>query len=121
MTKTKATITNRLDPFDFDYWKQLAKKDPVKFEHDRQDAINDIIETCPVYLRKRLRGLQWRIDLEIRRSKNAMDSCLRLNRMMMDSVCACDGLIHSVRSLTGPDHKSYSVTEAVVIPFRRRP
>ncbi|MGH8547886.1 MAG: DUF3135 domain-containing protein [Methylococcales bacterium] len=121
MTKTKPTITDRLDPFDFDYWMQLATKDPGKFDDYRLQAIDEIIGSSPVYLQKRLRGLQWRIDMEIRRSKNAMDSCLRLNRMMMDSVCAGEGLIESVRNLTGPVRKGHSVTGAVVIPFHRRP
>lgn len=118
MITTKPTITNRLNPFDFDYWSQLAKNEPAKFEGRRRAAINQTIASSPFYLKKRLQGLQWRIDMEIRRSKNPMDSCLRLNRMMLDTVYAGEGLIQSVRKLADATPQNRAV-EAIVIPFRR--
>ncbi len=121
MPTIELTIENRLNPFDFDYWRRLAEEDPESFEDHRSRAINSVIGSSPALMRRRLRGLQWRIDMEIRRSKNAMDSCLRINRMMMDSVHARGGLIESVRDLTeAGDYRSYPVSHAVVIPFFRR-
>ena len=122
MEKIKPTINQRLDPFDFDFWRQLAEKDPESFEKHRAQLIHSVIESSPAFLHKRLRGLQWRIDMEIRRSKNAMDSCLRINRMMMDSVYEKNGLLESIRNLM--DHTGHRRSEplayADVIPIRRK-
>ena len=120
MKKTIPTPDERLEPFDFDYWRQLAEEDPESFENLRNRMIDEVIDSSPEPMRKRLRGLQWRIDMEIRRSRNALDSCIRLNRMMLDSVYAKDGLVDSVRNLAGSvDRPKRPAEKAAVIPLRR--
>lgn len=121
MEKIKPRLKDRLESFDFDYWMQLAKSDPEQFERQRSDTVHAMINSSPPAIQKRLRGLQWRIDMEIRRSKNSMDACLRINQMMMNSVYASGGLIESIENLVGAtDHPQPAATNAVVIPFPRR-
>ncbi|MDH5377826.1 MAG: DUF3135 domain-containing protein, partial [Gammaproteobacteria bacterium] len=73
--------------FDFDKWRKLAEKDPEKFEEQRYQLLSRLIESMPGAERKqRMRGLQWRIDMERKRAKNPIDSTLRIYRMMWDSV-----------------------------------
>ena len=73
--------------FDFENWRKLAEKDPAAFEEKRLEMLNNLIESTPnAERRQRMRGLQWRIDMERKRSKNPMDSTLRIYRMMWDSV-----------------------------------
>jgi hypothetical protein len=68
--------------FDFDQWARLARRDPAAFEARRMAMIERIIESADDDQRRRLRGLQFRIDMERRRARNPMDACMRLNRMM---------------------------------------
>lgn len=68
--------------FDFDKWAQLAQDDPAEFERQREAALRALIATAPEANRQRLEGLQFRIDLERRRSTSALGSCVRLNALM---------------------------------------
>ncbi len=82
--------------FDFDYWMELAKKDPSTFEKQRQDLIQETIEEAPKKIQKRLNGLQWSIDSRIKTAKNPMDGCLTIYQMMMDSVYEEGGLLEAL-------------------------
>jgi hypothetical protein len=79
--------------FDFDQWKTLAETDPEAFERRRQAVIESYIGGVRPSKRQRLRGLQWRVDMERRRSSNPMQSFLRIYTMMWDSVCGERGLL----------------------------
>ncbi|MGR9105620.1 MAG: DUF3135 domain-containing protein [Gammaproteobacteria bacterium] len=121
MEKQEKIINKWLDPFDFDYWCKLAEDDPESFEHLREHMIRELINSSPAILRPRLRGLQWRIDMEIRLSKNAVDRCIRINRMMMNSVYANGGLIETLRNLVAPEvGQAPALARGLVIPFRRQ-
>lgn len=86
--------------FDFDYWAELAKNDPVQFEEKRSAAIEEMIATAPqAATRDRLRKLQWRVDAERRTSKNPTQACLRIYNMMWEKVYGGDGLLHSLNTL----------------------
>jgi hypothetical protein len=87
--------------FDFDYWMQLAKNDPAEFEKQRRAITRAVIEKSPDWMHKRLYGLQWRIDGQIKQAKNPMDACLRIHRMMMDSVFGADGLVDALKMQSG--------------------
>ncbi|MBN2700179.1 MAG: DUF3135 domain-containing protein [Methylothermaceae bacterium] len=72
--------------FNFDQWMRLAREDPVRFERQRRIAIDAFLETLPPSRQKVLRGLQWRIDMEIRRSRSPLGACIRLYNLMLDAV-----------------------------------
>jgi len=73
--------------FDFDYWRNLAKKDPEAFEAARKLEIDQYISSLKSEdVQDRMRRLQWRVNTERRRSKNPMDSAIRIYDMMWDSV-----------------------------------
>jgi hypothetical protein len=82
--------------FDFDYWMKLAEKDPAAFERQRLDLIQTTIQEAPTKMQKRLNGLQWQIDSEIKLAKNPMDACLRIYQKMMDSVYEPGGLLDAL-------------------------
>ncbi len=92
--------------FNFDYWVNLASNDPVNFQVQKNAAIDSLINESPEHLRHRLRGLQWRIDIEVKRSKNSLDSCVRIQKMMMDIIYAPGGLVESLHQLTEPEASS---------------
>jgi uncharacterized protein DUF3135 len=83
--------------FDFDYWMQLAKNDPAEFEKQRRAITLAMIEKSPDCMHNRLYGLQWCIDGQIKQAKNPLDACLKIHRMMMDSVFGDDGLVDALK------------------------
>ncbi|NOY72084.1 MAG: DUF3135 domain-containing protein [Gammaproteobacteria bacterium] len=92
--------TERCQSFDFDYWVELAKNDPVQFEEKRSAAIEEMIATAPqAATRDRLRKLQWRVDAERRTSKNPTQACLKIYNMMWEKVYGGNGLLHSLNTL----------------------
>ena len=68
----------------FTYWSNLAKNDPERFEQERKDAIEAVIIAAPEHLQRRLRGLQWQIDMERSRASNPLSAAVRLHKMMAD-------------------------------------
>ncbi|HBF07931.1 MAG TPA: DUF3135 domain-containing protein [Gammaproteobacteria bacterium] len=64
---------------------RLAKEDPEALERLRQEAIEDLISNAPEQHQRRLRGLQFQVDMERQRAKNPMDSCIKISRLMHDS------------------------------------
>ena len=72
-----------MDDFDFDEWALLARTAPDEFEQRRRALIESLISSSGHV--RRMRGLQWRIDLERMRARNPMDACVRLSNMMWDS------------------------------------
>ncbi len=86
--------------FDFDEWCELAQKDPEAFEAKRKAAIDEVITSASPGMEKRLRQLQWRIDMERKRCKTPMMSCMKLFDMMWDFVHAEHGLLYAVAMLS---------------------
>lgn len=70
--------------FDFDEWAKLAKDDPDAFERRRREAIEAVIAKAPDAEQQRLRGLQFRIDMERQRASNPLSACVRINNMMWE-------------------------------------
>jgi len=77
---------------DFDTWSEVAEKDPKAFERMRLDAIEACINSAPEGNRDRLRRLQWRIDQERRLARTPLGACVRISRMMWQSVLGEGGL-----------------------------
>ena len=70
--------------FDFDEWVELARRDPDAFEQRRIEWCQRFIASAPNSYQRRLAGLLFQINMEKRRSANALDSCIRLSKMMWD-------------------------------------
>lgn len=87
---------------EFDHWAHLAVADPDAFEARRSRLIEAFISSVPVERQPRLRGLQWRIDQVRRTARTPLASCIRISRMMWDSVLGAGGL-HEVLN-TALDH-----------------
>lgn len=70
----------------FDEMARLAKDDPEHFETLRQELIESTISGASEDHQRRLRGLQFQVDMERRRSGSAMAACLNISKMMHDSL-----------------------------------
>jgi len=97
--QNKAMQEERSPAFDFDEWCALAQKNPEEFEKRRRAAVEEVISSSSTGMQQRLRQLQWRIDMERRRCKTPMMSCIKLFDMMWDFVHAERGFLHAVNML----------------------
>jgi hypothetical protein len=73
-----------IDSFDFEAWAALARDDPEEFERRRRQAIDALIASSPAN-RRRLEGVQFRIDMERKLAHSPLKACLRVSGMMWDT------------------------------------
>ena len=92
-----------MDNFDFDTWAILARTAPDDFEERRRAVIESLISSSENV--RRLRGLQWRIDIERKCARTPLKSCLRLSTLMWDAFM---DLNNSLNTFAGKDCKSKS-------------
>ncbi|MFA7281243.1 MAG: DUF3135 domain-containing protein [Sterolibacterium sp.] len=64
---------------------RLAHDDPQAYETLRREFVENFIENAPDKYRKRLRGIQFRVDHERQLSHTALGSTVRVYKMMWDS------------------------------------
>jgi hypothetical protein len=76
---------NSLDLPDFDQLVKLAQEDPEALEALRKNLCEALIQQAPESYQRRLRGLQFKIDMERRRAKTPMAACIKLSSLMQDS------------------------------------
>ena len=95
--------------FDFDHWAALARDNPEGFEELRRHRVDEIIQQSAPQQRQRLRGIQFRIDMERRRSGTAMGACVRIQSLMWDSVLGPDGFYERLLGFAGR-HKAATQT-----------
>ena len=119
--------TNFCFSFDFDEWSQLAKDDPFAFEARRIALIEEYLRQFPQSGQRRLRGLQFRIDMVRRRARTPMGACLKISSMMWESLLGKHGLKDALDTLVTCPNQSVNatlrhsplVTSARIIPFRK--
>ena len=85
--------------FDFDEWHQLASSDPDAFEQKRQIVIGKMIQNAPMAKQQRLRCLQWRIDQTRQLSNTPLASCIKISKLMWDSVLGENGMLVALKDL----------------------
>ena len=108
--------------FDFDQWQRLAQEDPEAFERQRRQAVDALIAQAPRASRARLRGLQFRIDMERRKAGSALAGAQRLQQMLAEQLQQLS--VAFERLATCPQHQSRPAPEgklvAPVLPLQRR-
>lgn len=109
----------------FDELKKLAEQDPDKLEALRQQWVEETISDAPEKFQRRLRGLQFQIDMEREKAKNPVSACVRVSKMMHDSLAKLYETItqESAISVEAPsatpakEHSQVSVGEVIQFPF----
>lgn len=93
----------------FDVLVDLARNDPERLETLRKKLTDDIIENAPDdQKRKRLAGLQFRVDMERQRARSPLQATIRISEMM------CQSLAELHRSMVTPLIKEPTTKEATV-------
>ena len=106
----------------FDELVKLAKTDPEKLNEIRRQATSELIDNAPVQYQRRLRGLQFQIDMELRRAKSAMDGCVRVSNMMHDSLWKLRDQLNLITGKYGePTHIRTQPVREQAVPLRLGP
>lgn len=103
----------------FDEMVHLAKTDPETLERIRLKLIEETIAEAPESCHRRLRGLQFQIDMERRKAGNAMGACVRISKMMHDSLYAMRQTLNAaIGEPLDNDILAFNSSEsATVLPF----
>lgn len=64
---------------------QLARDDPAAYEKWRCEVIEHFIESTPVHLQRRLRGIQFRVECIRRGSRSALGATVKIYSLMWNS------------------------------------
>jgi|APFre7841882724_1041349.scaffolds.fasta_scaffold125443_1 hypothetical protein len=100
----------------FEVLAELGRRDPDALQALGRLLTDDVIRNAPrPASRRRLEGLRFRIEMERRRSPDALSACVRISQLMHQSL----NELHTV--LNEPDgfRRSPSRPGAVVLGFTR--
>lgn len=100
----------------FDVLVDMARNDPQGLETLRRSLTDAVIAAASnETTRKRLQGLQFRVDMERRRATTPLAATIRISEMM------CRSLAELHRSMVAPDDAPgpEAPAGAAVIPFAR--
>jgi len=101
----------------FDDLLAMAEQDPQALERLRSELVENLIAGAQdEILKQRLRGLQFRIDLERERSTSPLSACVRLSQMMHESLLDLRDSLQAPQSLKNRRR----ATTAIVIELENR-
>lgn len=98
----------------FDELKHLAEQDPESFEILRKSLCEKTIAQAPINKRKRLRGLQFKIDMERQRCDSSLASCIRISELMNESLLNLNSVLSDPEGYA----ESRNSQQASIIRFR---
>ncbi|MEK7323093.1 MAG: DUF3135 domain-containing protein [Pseudomonadota bacterium] len=105
--------------FDFDSWAKLAATDSQAFEEKRRETIEHVIEQISPDRQPRLRGLQWRIDVERKKHRHPLAACSQLFNKMWASVYGAGGLSDALQGRL-QQQPEYPVAAVLTFSLDRR-
>ncbi|MDP1929829.1 MAG: DUF3135 domain-containing protein [Gammaproteobacteria bacterium] len=98
---------------DFDTLVHLHRENPEELERLRVELTSAIMENAPPEARRRLEGLQFRINMELRKARTPEARCVKLSSMMHESFAELNHALHNPPRAVKPD----TGISATVIPF----
>lgn len=107
---------------DFETLLKMNEEDPTSLDKLKKELIEEIIQEAPEHSQKRLRGLQFQIDSEIKISKNPMEALMKISSRMHDSFLQLRDVLNDVSNLrSGSTVKTVSIEkkEAKIMDFKR--
>ena len=109
---------------EFDVLREMAQNNPEQLEQLRMELCDQLIQEAPGDVRRRLRGLQFRIDMERRRAKSSMAACIAISGMMHESFDQLRQVLNEAAGNPPAAHhrasaQSNSIDKATVLPFQK--
>lgn len=105
--------------FDHSEWQELARTNPEEFERRRLALIEDVIASAPPDIQRRLRGLQFKVDVERGRATNPLSATLRISRMMWESFADLREQLNQLSTGNYTAPRESSRTDAKIIPLKK--
>ena len=104
--------------YDFEYLKDLYKKDPDEFEIVRAAMINDVIERARPENREILRAKQWRLQQDLDRINDPLE---RMNHMVSVFWSGVNDFVKVTKSLNNTENVPIKqTTQCKVIDIKRK-
>ena len=108
------TITKEApSDFNFDEWMTLHQTDPDAFEEKRKVAIAKLIDSAPASMQARLNGLVFKIDVERKKAKTPLQSCINISTLMWEKF---DELKVNLNAICHPEKLSTEEKSQVLLP-----
>lgn len=107
---------------EFDKLREMAQRNPEELEKLRVQLCDQLIQDAPEKYRRKLRGLQFRVDMERRRAKSPMAACIAISGMMHDSFDRLRQVLNEAAGNADTNFNSAEENQAEqgkVLPFRR--
>ncbi|VAW55772.1 hypothetical protein MNBD_GAMMA07-1830 [hydrothermal vent metagenome] len=112
-----------LDLPDFEHLRKLADENPEELDFLCHYYTKRLIDSAPKAYQKRLKGISFQLELTRRRSKNPIQSCIAISKMMMDSFAELNNVLNDNKDQEyGASNKIDSLVdnnECQVIPFEK--
>jgi len=107
---------------DFDTLLERHKNDVKALDQIKKETTEALISKVPEKSQRRLRGLQFQIDMELRRSKSPVDGCIKISNMMHESLAELRSHLNVAfdTDLTDSSELSFDSVEqksAKILPF----
>ncbi|MES3007392.1 MAG: DUF3135 domain-containing protein [Pseudomonadota bacterium] len=101
---------------DFDTLVTLHKEQPEELERIRSELTNAILENTTGESRRRLQGLQFRINMELRKARTPEARFIKMSSMMHEAFAELNQVLHNPEEsrLVTDRHSS---REATILPF----
>jgi len=109
--------SNPVSPQGFDEWAALAKSDPQAFERQRRQVIDRAILAAPADRQQQLRRVQWKLDQIRSTSRTPMVACLRMHRLLWESVTGDHGLLACLQRSAAAKQRPARTASARIIPL----
>ncbi|MEM7207540.1 MAG: DUF3135 domain-containing protein [Pseudomonadota bacterium] len=110
---------------DFDKLMKLYQDDPEAFEQQRLAMIEETIAAAPEAHQRRMKGLQFQIDMERRRADTPLRACMRISSMMWEKFDAMRDELNALSNIensvpTEASQQKARATKADVLEFQSR-
>ena len=109
----------------FDTLLELAKNNPDELDRLQYELTEELIQSAPARLHKRLRGLQFQVNAARSTSQTPLNACIRISRMMHESFEELREALNTLRDNNPVNFNAYrpnsviapALTPAKIIQF----
>lgn len=104
---------------DFDTLLAMHREDPEALERLRNRLTTELVESASAHTRQRLEGLQFRINMELRRAGNPTAGFLRLSTLMHEAFSELNFYLNSPADVVRAREKARQQQgQADILQFR---
>lgn len=103
-------ITNN---FDIDWWIKLAGEHPFKFEQQRAQWLENLIQTARPFQKPRLKGIIWEIKMDLELARGKLRKCPSISDRIVNHLHTIKEMIEGTPTIYF-NPKSADILEFVI-------